>query len=83
MATAVVMPRIGYEMVRGSVVRWLKREGDSVERGEPIAEVETDKAIVELAAEQDGTLISIAAPEGATVSVGDIVAYIGEAGEDD
>ena len=81
MATAVVMPRIGYEMVRGSVVRWLKREGDSVQRGEPIAEVETDKAIVELAAEQDGTLISIAAPEGATVSVGDIVAYIGEAGE--
>ena len=82
MATAVVMPRIGYEMVRGSVVRWLKREGDSVGRGEPIAEVETDKAIVELAAEQDGTLISIAAPEGATVSVGDIVAYIGEAGEE-
>ena len=81
MATAVVMPRIGYEMVRGSVVRWLKREGDRVQRGEPIAEVETDKAIVELEAEQDGTLISIAAPEGATVSVGDIVAYIGEAGE--
>ncbi len=81
MATAVVMPRIGYEMVRGSVVRWLKREGDSVQRGEPIAEVETDKAIVELEAEQDGTLISIAAPEGATVSVGDVVAYIGDAGE--
>ena len=81
MATAVVMPRIGYEMVRGSVVRWLKREGDSVQRGEPIAEIETDKAIVELEAEQDGTLISIAAPEGATVSVGDVVAYIGEAGE--
>lgn len=81
MAEPINMPRLGFDMVEGTIVRWLKGEGESVAEGEVIAEVETDKAIVELEAPMGGTLLAIAAPEGALVPVDGVVAYIGSVGE--
>jgi pyruvate dehydrogenase E2 component (dihydrolipoyllysine-residue acetyltransferase) len=75
----VVMPRLSDSMTEGTIVRWLKAEGDEVERGEEIVEVETDKATVGYEAEVSGTL-SIRQPEGAVVAVGALIAEIG-AGE--
>ena len=72
---------MGYEMTEGTVARWLKAEGDQIRSGEPIAEVETDKAVVELDAPAGGTLLRITAPQGSSVPVGDVLAYIGEPGE--
>lgn len=81
MATEVVMPRMGYEMEEGTVVSWLKHEGDAVARGEAIAEIETDKAVFEFEAPASGSLLRIVVDEGATVLVGKAIAYIGEPGE--
>jgi pyruvate dehydrogenase E2 component (dihydrolipoamide acetyltransferase) len=75
----VVMPRLSDSMTEGTIVRWLKAEGDEVERGEEIVEVETDKATVGYEAEVSGTL-SIRQPEGAVVAVGALIAEI-RAGE--
>lgn len=78
MATNVVMPRLGEEMVAGTIVSWLVGEGDEVAVGDVIAEVETDKAIVELEAETDGWVLNILRYEGATVLVGETIAHIGD-----
>jgi pyruvate dehydrogenase E2 component (dihydrolipoamide acetyltransferase) len=72
----VVMPRLSDSMTEGTIVRWLKAEGDEVERGEEIVEVETDKATVGYEAEVSGRL-SIRQPEGAVVAVGALIAEIG------
>ncbi|MSQ40153.1 MAG: 2-oxo acid dehydrogenase subunit E2 [Dehalococcoidia bacterium] len=77
MATRVVMPQMGYDMKQGTVVRWLKREGEPVQRGEAIAEIETDKAIVVMQAYASGVLSHIVASEGAVVPVGQLIAIIG------
>ena len=76
------MPQMGYDMHEGTLVRWLKSEDDEVSLGEPIAEIETDKAVVEVEATAAGLLRKILAEEGATVPVGQPIAIIGEAGED-
>ncbi len=81
MATEVKMPKLGIDMVEGSISKWLKQEGDSVKAEEAIAEVETDKSTVEMPAPEDGVLLKIAVGEGDLVPVGAIVAYIGKAGE--
>ena len=81
MATEVSMPQMGYDMTQGTVVRWLKKEGDEVKRNEAIAEIETDKATVEMEAERAGVLRRIVAKEGAVVPVGQVIAYIGTADE--
>ena len=81
MAQAVTMPQMGYEMVEGTIVRWLVSEGDAVKAGDVIAEVETDKAVVELEAANDGVVLSLLRDEGATVPVGDTLAYIGDRSE--
>lgn len=81
MATEVKMPKLGIDMVEGSISKWLKAEGDSVKADEPIAEVETDKSTVEMSAPSEGVLLKIAVGEGDLVPVGAIVAYIGQAGE--
>ena len=70
------MPRLSDSMTEGTIVRWLKAEGDEVERGEEIVEVETDKATVGYEAEVSGRL-SIRQPEGAVVAVGALIAEIG------
>jgi pyruvate dehydrogenase E2 component (dihydrolipoamide acetyltransferase) len=76
------MPQMGADMEEGTVVRWLKREGDAVERGEIIAEIETDKANVEIEAFDGGIFRKILVPEGATVPVGQIIAVIASPEED-
>lgn len=74
----VRMPKMGDGMEEGTILRWLKREGDRVELEEAIAEVETDKANVEIPAEEAGVLARITAAEGETVPVGGVIAYIGD-----
>jgi pyruvate dehydrogenase E2 component (dihydrolipoamide acetyltransferase) len=81
MALEVAMPQMGYDMTEGTVVRWLKREGDEVQRNEVIAEIETDKATVEMEAAGAGILRRIVVPEGQLVPVGRVIAYIGDADE--
>ena len=75
------MPQMGYDMQEGTVVRWLKAEGSEVKGGEPIAEIETDKAVVEFEAYASGVLHKILVPEGTTVPVGQAIAIIGAEGE--
>ena len=81
MATTVVMPQMGYDMREGTVARWLKQEGDSVVRGEVIAEIETDKAMVEMESYAAGVLGKIVVEAGKTVPVGQLIAVITEPGE--
>jgi pyruvate dehydrogenase E2 component (dihydrolipoamide acetyltransferase) len=75
------MPQMGYDMREGTVVKWRKQEGEPVTRGEVIAEIETDKATVEMEAYSTGVLGRIVAEEGRTVPVGDLIAVITEPGE--
>jgi pyruvate dehydrogenase E2 component (dihydrolipoamide acetyltransferase) len=82
MISEVVMPQMGADMTEGTVVRWLKHEGDRVERGEIIAEIETDKANVEVEAFESGVFRAAIAQEGDTVPVGEVIAIIA-APEDD
>ncbi len=81
MARPVLMPKMGFAMQEGKILRWLKQEGDRIERGEPIAEIETEKVNIEIEAFDSGTLLKIVAPEGATVPVGRVIAVLGEPGE--
>src|SRR5258708_14809011 len=76
----VRMPKMGDSMEEGTILRWMKKEGDTVAVDEPIAEVETDKASVEIPAEEGGTIRKIVVQEGQTVAVGAIIAVIGDAG---
>ncbi len=81
MATNVVMPQMGYDMREGTVVRWYKQEGETVDRGEVIADIETDKATVEFEAYTGGVLGRIVAEAGVAVPVGQLIAIITEPGE--
>jgi pyruvate dehydrogenase E2 component (dihydrolipoamide acetyltransferase) len=80
-ASEVTLPRLGQGMESGTIVRWLKSEGDPVEKGEPLYELDTEKVTQEVEAEASGTLLKILVPEG-EVAVGKTVAIIGEQGED-
>ena len=64
MASIIVMPQMGYDMREGRIVKWLKSEGDAVERGDEVAEIETDKAVVPMRATASGVLRRILAQEG-------------------
>ena len=81
MATEVIMPQMGFDMTQGTLARWLKAEGDAIERGEAIAEIETDKAVVSIEAFASGVMGKHVAQEGDTVPVGRVIAYIVEPGE--
>ncbi len=81
MATTIVMPKMGYDMREGTVVRWYKQEGEDVARGEVIADIETDKATVEFEAFTGGVLHRRVAQEGIPVAVGEAIAIIAEPGE--
>ena len=81
MANDVKLPRLGQGMEAGTIVRWLKSEGDRVEKGEPLYELDTDKVTQEVEADFGGVLLKIAVPEG-EVAVGRTIAVIGEQGED-
>src|SRR5438477_3371979 len=81
MATEIKLPRLGQGMESGTIVKWLKAEGDEVEKGEPLYELDTDKVTQEVEADASGVLLKIAVPEG-EVEVGKTIAVIGEQGEE-
>ncbi|HEY9405100.1 MAG TPA: pyruvate dehydrogenase complex dihydrolipoamide acetyltransferase [Pyrinomonadaceae bacterium] len=82
MATQVVMPKLSPTMEEGQLARWLKNEGDKVSVGEPLAEIDTDKATMEAQALTTGVLRKILVEAGSTVPLGQVIAIIGEADED-
>jgi pyruvate dehydrogenase E2 component (dihydrolipoamide acetyltransferase) len=82
MATQVVMPKLSPTMEEGQISRWLKNEGDKVSMGEPLAEIDTDKATMEMQALSNGILRKILIKEGESVPLGQMIAVIGEADED-
>ena len=81
MATELTMPQMGYDMQEGTVVRWLKTEGSPVQMGEAVAEIETDKAVVEFESYGEGILLQILVAEGTTVPVGETIAIVGAESE--
>lgn len=82
MATKVIMTKLGLTMKEGTVVNWLKKEGERVEKGEALVEVETEKISTELEAPASGVLLKITAQKGAIVPVSGLLGIIGEPGED-
>lgn len=80
MSTPVVMPQMGESIAEGTIVRWIKKVGDSVDRDEPLFEISTDKVDAEIPSPAAGTLLEIAVKEGETVPVNSVVATIGAAG---
>jgi pyruvate dehydrogenase E2 component (dihydrolipoyllysine-residue acetyltransferase) len=82
MATQVVMPKLSPTMEEGQLARWLKKEGDPVSMGEPLAEIDTDKATMEMQALSNGVLRKILIKEGESAPLGQPIAIIGEADED-
>src|SRR4051794_19850033 len=82
MANQVVMPKLSPTMEEGQLTRWLKKEGDKVSMGEPLAEIDTDKATMEMQALSDGVLRKILIKEGESAPLGQLIAIIGEPDED-
>ncbi len=81
MSTPVVMPQMGESIAEGTIVRWIKKVGDSVDRDEPLFEISTDKVDAEIPSPAAGVLTAIQVKEGETVPVNSVVATIGTAGE--
>lgn len=81
MPVQVIMPQLGESVVEGTVMQWLKTEGASVERFEPLLAVNTDKVDTEIPSPAAGTLLRILVPEGETVQAGTVLAWIGQPGE--
>ena len=82
MAEVINMPRLSDTMEEGTVATWLKKVGDKVEEGDILAEIETDKATMEFESFHEGTLLHIGVQEGETTKVDELLAIIGEEGED-
>jgi pyruvate dehydrogenase E2 component (dihydrolipoyllysine-residue acetyltransferase) len=82
MSNQVKLPRLGQGMESGIIVKWLKSEGEEVEKGEPLYELDTEKVTQEVEADASGVLLKILANEGEEIEVGKAIAVIGEAGED-
>src|SRR5438132_11637642 len=80
MSTDVVMPQMGESVAEGTIVRWIKKVGDTVERDEPLFEISTDKVDAEIPSPAAGVITEIRANEGQTVDVNTVVAVIGDAG---
>ncbi len=81
MATPVTLPQLGESVTEGTVTRWLKQPGESVDMDEPLLEVSTDKVDTEIPSPAAGVLLEIKVPEDETVEVGAELALIGEPGE--
>ncbi len=73
----IVMPRLSDTMEEGTILRWLKSDGEEVARGEELVEIETDKATMIYESDQQGTLAIVAA-EGTTLAVGEVIAHVGD-----
>ena len=82
MISEVTMPSMGADMSEGTIVKWLKKEGDEVKRGDKLAEIEPDKTVVEMECYNDGILKKIIVQEGQAVPVGDLIGYIGDEGDE-
>jgi 2-oxoglutarate dehydrogenase E2 component (dihydrolipoamide succinyltransferase) len=82
MATDVIMPQMGESIAEGTITKWLVKVGDKVERDQPLFEISTDKVDAEIPSPEDGVLLEIKFQEGDTVPVNEVVARLGEAGEE-
>ena len=82
MASKVIMPKLSPTMEEGQIARWLKKEGDKVSMGEPLAEIDTDKATMEMQALANGVLRKILINEGESAPLGQLIAVIGDPNED-
>ncbi len=82
MAEYIVMPKLGFDMREGVLVGWNKSVGDSVEKGEVVAEIESDKATLELEAQASGILLKLLASDGDVIPIGGNLAIVGQEGED-
>jgi len=82
MAEVVKMPKLGFDMAEGTLVRWVVNEGEAIEQGQVLAEIETDKATVEVEASASGTVLKHVVETGTSVPVGTPIAVIGEPGEE-
>ena len=82
MAEVVIMPKLGFDMAEGTLVRWVIHEGESVEKGGVLAEIETDKATVEVESSYEGVVLKHLTEEGEIVPVSTPIAVVGEAGEE-
>ena len=76
MRVEILMPSLGYDMESGRIGEWLKNVGDRIERGEPIAEIETEKATIEMEALHSGTLTQIVVSAGQEAALGQVIAYL-------
>ena len=81
MAYEFKFPDIGEGLTEGEIVRWLVKEGDEIKEGEPLVEVETDKALAEIPSPRTGVILKILAKEKEIVKVGQVIVVIGEKGE--
>lgn len=81
MAETIIMPKLGFDMAEGTLVRWVKKEGETVNKGEVLAEIETDKATVEVESTASGVVRKLVVDEGAVVPVGTPIAVVGTADE--
>lgn len=79
---AIVMPALGQTSEEAYIQEWLVQEGDTVEMGQPLLSVETDKAQLDVECVADGVLLKIVCPADTTVNAGTVIAYIGEPGEE-
>jgi pyruvate dehydrogenase E2 component (dihydrolipoamide acetyltransferase) len=82
MAEVILMPRLSDTMTEGVIAAWHKKVGDPVKKGDLLAEIETDKATMELESYKDGTLLHIGTDKGGKLQVNDLLAIIGQKGED-
>jgi pyruvate dehydrogenase E2 component (dihydrolipoamide acetyltransferase) len=73
---AIEMPKLGYDMESGRIGSWVKKVGDTVARGDVLAEIETDKSTVEMESTAAGTLVEIVADAGAELPVGEVIGYL-------
>lgn len=83
MVNKIIMPKLGETMEEGEIIRWLKKEGDEVKEGEPLLEIATDKANMEVEASTPGFLRKIVVPEGKLVPVTEVIAYIADSMEEE
>ncbi|MCE2849743.1 MAG: hypothetical protein LW717_00875, partial [Chloroflexaceae bacterium] len=76
----ITMPKMGFDMTEGTIVRWIKKVGDHVNKGEAVAEIETDKVTIEIESFVSGTITEIVTPEGSRAPVGGVIARTDTAG---
>src|SRR5689334_14455901 len=81
MAETISMPKLGFDMAEGTLVRWVKNEGENVNKGDVLAEIETDKATVEVESSASGVVKKLLVEAGTVVPIGDPIAIVGGADE--